>query len=102
MLKIRNWILLGFMIALMTAILPANAGAVILNLNSGTDSTVWFISGEASLVMNGFDLDAAGVPRPAAIDKVSIEVNTPVPGSSIDVLIYEDANGGSPVDARLV
>lgn len=102
MLKFRNWTLLGLMIVLATTILPASAGDVILNINSGTDSTVWFISGEASLVMNGFDLDAAGVTRPAAIDKVSIEVNTPVPGASIDVLIYEDANGGSPVDARLV
>lgn len=102
MLKIRNGMLLGLLIVLVTVILPANAGAVVLNINSGTNSTVWFISGEASLVMNGFDLDTAGVARPAAIDKVSIEVNTPVPGASIDVLIYEDANGGSPSDARLV
>jgi hypothetical protein len=75
---------------------------VILSINSGTDSTVWFISGESSLVMNGFDLSPLNIQLPAAIDRVSIAVNTPVPGASIDLLVFEDPNGGSPVDARLV
>lgn len=90
------------LIAFSFAIAPISAGQTVLSINSGTDNTVWFISGEPSLVMNGFDLDAFGVARPAVIDKVSIAVNSPVPGSSIDILIYEDANGGSPTDARLV
>lgn len=81
---------------------PASAGDVILNINSGSDSTVWFIAGEPSLIMNGFDLTPLNLQLPAAIDRVSLEVNTPVPGASIDLLIYEDGNGGSPVDARLV
>lgn len=81
---------------------PAGAGDVVLNINSGADSTVWFIAGEPSLVMNGFDLTPRNVQLPAAIDRVTLEVNTPVPGASIDLLIYEDGNGGSPVDARLV
>lgn len=81
---------------------PASGGDVVLSVNSGTDSTVWFVSGEASLVMNGFDLGPLNLELPATIDRVSIEVNTPVPGASIDLLIYEDGNGGSPVDARLV
>lgn len=84
------------------AIGPASAGDLILGVNSGADSTVWFISGEPSLVMNGFDLTPLNLQLPAAIDRVSIAVNTPVPGASIDLLIYEDSNGGSPVDARLV
>lgn len=82
--------------------LPAAAGNIVLNINTGSDSTVWFVSGEASLVMNGFDLTPLNLTLPAAIDRVSIAVNTPVPGASIDLLIYEDSNGGSPIDARLV
>lgn len=82
--------------------LPAAAGDIVLNINTGSDSTVWFISGEASLVMNGFDLTPLNLTLSAAIDRVSIAVNTPVPGASIDLLIYEDGNGGSPIDARLV
>lgn len=81
---------------------PISAGQTVLSNNSGTDNTVWFISGEPSLVMNGFDLDAFSVTRPAVIDRVSIAVNSPVPGSSIDILIYEDADGGTPANARLV
>ncbi len=97
----KKWMLL-LLIMLGCIVLPAQAGDVILNINSGTDSTVWFISGEPSLVMNGFDLSSLNLTLPAAIDRVSIEVNTPVPGASIDLLIYEDANSGSPADARLV
>lgn len=81
---------------------PVMAENIVLNINSGSDSTVWFISGEPSLVMNGFDLTPLNLTFPVAVDRVSIAVNTPVPGTSIDLLIYEDGNGGSPVDARLV
>ena len=81
---------------------PANGGDVVLSVNSGADNTVWFVSGEPSLVMNGFDLGPLNMQLPATIDRVSIDVNTPVPGASIDLLIYEDGNGGSPIDARLV
>ncbi len=105
MLQTRNSayrVALCVMVVLLIIVGPAAAGDVILNVNSGTDSTVWFVSGEASLVMNGFDLTPLNLQLPAAIDRVSIEVNTPVPGASIDLLIYEDANGGSPIDARLV
>ncbi len=83
-------------------VLPAAAGQVVLNINSGTDSTVWFVSDEPSLVMNGFDLSPLNLTFPASIDRVSLAVNTPVSGTSIDLLIYEDGNGGSPSDARLV
>ena len=103
MLKTKNTMLITITLLLFALTLaPASAGDVILSINSGTDSTVWFISGEPSLVMNGFDLTPLNIQLPAAIDRVSIDVNTPVPGASIDLLIYEDSNGGSPVDARLV
>ena len=39
---------------------------------------------------------------PTALDAVSISVDSPVPGSSIDLVVYQDANGGSPLDATLV
>lgn len=80
---------------------PAAAGEQILSVNIGSGNDVWFISGEPSLVMNGFDLNALGIGLPATIDRVSLGVNAPVPGTPIDVVIYQDANGGSPVDAAL-
>ena len=104
MLKSKKLLLVSLIAVLSLGVLtsPVSGGDVILNINSGSDSTVWFISGEASLVMNGFDLTPLNLALPAAIDRVSLDVNTPVPGASIDLLIYEDGNGGSPVDARLV
>lgn len=87
-------------IALLT-ILPVAAGDTVLTVNTTSDSTSWFISGEASLVMNGFDLNALGIARPAVIDKVSISVDSPTPGVPVEMVIYEDANGGSPSDATL-
>jgi len=105
MLRARNTayrMLLALMLLMLLIAAPAAAGDIVLSVNSGTDSTVWFVSGEASLVMNGFDLTPLNLQLPASIDRVSIAVNTPVPGASIDLLIYEDSNGGSPIDARLV
>lgn len=93
---------LVLMLVTLAAAWPAVASNLVLNINTGSDSTVWFVSGEPSVVMNGFDLSPLNVQLPATIDRVSIEVNTPVPGASIDLLIYEDGNGGSPIDARLV
>lgn len=92
------------LMTLIFTLAPAvSAGEITLNLNSGTDSTVWFITGEQTLVINGFDLTSVpDLTLPAQIDRVSIEVNTVVPGTNATVVIYEDPNGGSPVDARLV
>jgi hypothetical protein len=81
---------------------PVNAGTNLLSDNSGETSTVWFISGEPSLVMNGFDLTPLNLQMPATVDRVSIAVDTPVPGSPVEVVIYQDSNGGSPADAQLV
>lgn len=82
-------------------LLPVGAGDQTLSVNGNTQNAVWFISGEASLVMNGFDLNASGIALPATIDRVSLAVNTPTPGVPVDVVIYQDANGGSPADATL-
>lgn len=100
----RKSTLIGSILLLLLVLIvgPASGGDVVLSVNSGADSTVWFIAGEPSLVMNGFDLGPLNLQLPATIDRVSIAVNTPVPGASIDLLIYEDSNGGSPIDARLV
>ena len=83
------------------SVVPVSAGETVLSVNSGDASTSWFISGEPSLVMNGFDLNSLGIQRPAVIDRISIAVDTPVAGTAIDVVVYQDANGGSPVDATL-
>lgn len=81
---------------------PAAAGDTLLSNNIGDGNAVFFVEGESSVVINGFDLTPLGVPLPAALDAVSISVDTPAPGSAIDLLVYQDANGGSPVDATLV
>lgn len=86
---------------LMLTALPISAQEQTLSLNGNSQNAVWFISGEASLVMNGFDLNAAGIALPATISAVSISVETPTPGTAVDVVIFQDANGGSPVDAAL-
>ncbi len=93
--------LLLMMTFILTSI-PAQAGNIILSNNSGSDSAVFFVEGEPSVIMNGFDLSTLGVQLPIALDAVSISVDTPVVGANSEILIYEDANGGSPVDARLV
>lgn len=94
-LSITSMMLIG-------ASLPAQAGNIILSNNSGTDSSVFFVEGEPSVIMNGFDLSSVGVELPIVLDAVSISVDTPAVGANTQVLIYEDPNGGSPVDATLV
>ncbi|MFW5691860.1 MAG: hypothetical protein ACOCX3_00765 [Chloroflexota bacterium] len=93
-------LLLGTMTVLFSS--SIRAGDVVLSNNTGTQSTIWFISGEPSLVMNGFDLQARGIQRPVQLDRLSIDVETPVAGESAVAVVYEDANGGSPADATLV
>ncbi|NUQ02768.1 MAG: hypothetical protein HUU31_02700 [Anaerolineae bacterium] len=77
------------------------AGETTLSLNSGSGNAPFYISGEYTLVMNGFDLQSLGVARPAVVDRVSISIQTPVPASAADVVLYQDADGGSPVNATL-
>ncbi|MCA9904263.1 MAG: hypothetical protein KC547_10420 [Anaerolineae bacterium] len=93
-------VMFGMLIVLLLIPLAVSAGDQTISIN-GDGNAVWFVSGEQTLIMNGFDLASFGVALPAYIDRVSIAVDTPVPGSPIEVVIYEDANGGSPSDARL-
>ena len=81
---------------------PATAGDTIISNNSGADNQVFVIEDEPSLVINGFDLAPLGLSFPIALDAVTIFVNRAVPGVAADLLIYQDANGGSPVDATLI
>lgn len=100
----KNATIFLLLMTLIFTLAPAvSAGEITLSVNSGTDSTVWYITGEQTLVINGFDLTSVtGLTLPAQIDRVSIDVNTFVAGANATVVIYEDPNGGSPVDARLV
>lgn len=91
---------LGLLLLLNAASVHANT--VVLNNNSGSDSTIWFITGEPSLVMNGFDLGPLGLNFPVSVSSVSISVETPIPNTPIDVVVYQDSTGGSPIDATLV
>ena len=99
--RILRRVMLCVFVALLLIPLAVSAGETNVSIN-GDGNAVWFIEGEQTLVMNGFDLASFGVAQPAFIDRVSIAVDTPVPGSSIEVVIYEDANGGSPSDAQLI
>ncbi|GAB5492568.1 MAG: hypothetical protein Phog2KO_27830 [Phototrophicaceae bacterium] len=78
-----------------------DAGTITLNNNTGTSSSPFFIEGESTLVMNGFDLGALNLSSGVALDVVTIAVQQAVPSVPIEVVIYEDANGGSPIDASL-
>lgn len=81
---------------------PTQAGTLTLNNNSGTTSGSFFIDGEPTLVMNGFDLASLQVDDFVVMDRVSIAVQQAVPSQPIQVVIYEDNNGGSPQDATLL
>ncbi|GAB4510210.1 MAG: hypothetical protein OHK0046_06570 [Anaerolineae bacterium] len=90
------------LLSLLFILIPAQAGDYVLTNNSGSGSATFFISGEPTLIMNGFDLNGRGLNLPVSIDRVRLDVVTPVPNEAVDVVIYQDADGGSPVNATLV
>ncbi len=91
----------GLLVFLASAPAFIQAGDRVLSNNRGDASSTWFITGEPTLVMNGFDLTPLGLTFPAALDRVTIAVDAPVADTPIDVLVYQDSNGGSPRDATL-
>ena len=93
-----------FFLALLLVLIsqPATAGDTIVSNNSGAGNNVFVIENEPSLVINGFDLAPLGLSFPTALDAVTIFVNRTVPGVALDLVIYQDANGGSPLDATLI
>ncbi len=98
----RLTVLPVLVLVLLAASLSVRAGNVVLSLNTGTGSSVWYISGEASMILNGFDLQSLSVPLPTRLDRISIAVQTPTPGVPVEAVVYQDENGGSPADAVLV
>jgi len=102
MLKKSLPIVIMMALALWLATFSVSAVDVTLSVNSGDGNSVWYISGEPSLVMNGFDLTRLGVSLPATVRAITISVNSPVPGTAIDAVVYQDSNGGSPADATFV
>jgi hypothetical protein len=98
--KVLGFALLALVVVSLSTVL-VSAGDKVLSNNSGDASATWFITSEQTLVMNGFDLTPLGLNFPAALDKASIAVQSPVPGATIDIVVYQDANGGSPIDATL-
>jgi hypothetical protein len=103
MRKLRKLLFLSLGLIIIAVIgltvVPVSAGDKVLSDNSGSGTAVSFVSGEQTLVMNGFDLTPLALQLPAVIDKVSIAVDTPVAGQPVTAVVYQDANGGSPVDA---
>ena len=78
------------------------AGDIILSHNTGGENAVFFIENEPSLVINGFDLTPYTAQFPVGLDAVSISVSRAAPTTNIELVVYQDANGGSPVDATLI
>lgn len=95
-------VMLVMMVLLSLAGVSVNAGDVVLSNNTGTTSTRWFISGEPSLVIVGFDLAAKGVSLPTQVEKISINVRRPMPGNPVDAVVYQDGDGGSPQNSTLL
>lgn len=101
---LRNMLFASLIAVILLAfpMMPTQAGDFRLTNNSGSGSTMWFISGEYSLVMNGFDLESRGLNLPVQLDRVSLSVETPVPDLPTDIVVYQDADGGSPTNATLL
>lgn len=102
---LRKFLLILMLLSVMViglSALSVSAGDRVLSNNTGTGSASFVITGEQTLVINGFDLSPLGLALPATIDKISIDVETAVPGATVIAVVYQDPNGGSPVDAQLV
>ncbi|MDX2075438.1 MAG: hypothetical protein SFZ02_03335 [bacterium] len=78
-----------------------DAGTYLLS-NNGDGFRGWTITGEPTLVMNGFDLPSFTLTPPITIDTVRMSVEQFVAGQNVEAVIYQDFNGGNPVDAVLV
>ncbi len=92
----------GALLALFIAAIPALAGSTVVSIHSGDTSATFVIRDEPALVMNGFDLSTQNYAFPITIDAVTINVVRPVVGQPVTVVVYEDPNGGTPQDARLL
>jgi len=95
------WLISTLCLAFLSSAHSVQAQAIISN-NKGAESKTWTVINEPTLVMNGFDLSQVTTVFPVTISAASIEIDRAVPGQPVSVLIYEDSNGGSPVDARIV
>ena len=64
---VKKSLLLLVLLGLLS-VLPVSAGERVISVNSGDGNASWFISGEPSLVMNGFDLQSLGIAAAAVMD----------------------------------
>ena len=55
-------------------IINAQDGRVILTNNIGDQSSIWGITDEPTLVMNGFNLSPTSLRLPVVIDSITIEI----------------------------
>jgi len=100
----RGTIAALMMLLLGISALPASSQGnyIILSNNSGVTSSLWEIQGEPTLVMNGFDITPTSLRLPVVVDNINIDIFAAGPNQLTEVVVYEDPNGGSPVDAQLV
>lgn len=92
----------GFFVMFLLVFSASAQSAQTLSNNSGDASAPWQITGESTLVMNGFDLRPLNLTFPVTVTAVSINVVRTAPGATSTAVVYVDPNGGSPQDAQLV
>jgi len=100
--RLLSALTLLLLLGVLAMALPASAQTSVLTNNSGDGNTSWFIEGEPTLIINGFDLSSKGLTPPITINAITINVEQPVSGASIDAVVYSDPDGGSPINASLV
>ncbi len=101
--RIRFGLTLTLLLTLLVVpTLSQDANRIALDINAGIQSSIWQIQGEPTLVMNGFDLIPTPLRFPVVIENITIDIFVPQANELVDVVVYQDPNGGSPVDAELV
>lgn len=98
----RKLVVLVLALIIMTLGVSAQQADNTLTNNTGNASTLWFISGEPSLVINGFDLESRSISTPIQVESISISVRKAVPGAHVEAVVYQDQDGGSPQNATLL
>lgn len=95
-------IILMLLAAVLAAPVLSQSNRVRLDNNTTLNSDIWRIEGEPSLVINGFDLTPLPLRLPALIESVTIDIFQAQPLETVEVVVYQDQNGGSPIDAELI
>ena len=100
--KIKNSLLTSalFLVIYLTVSI-SSAQTTVLSNNTGDGNSSWFVEGEQTLIINGYDLTPLNLAFPIQVNAITIAIEEAVPGASATMVVYSDDNGGSPADAVL-